>query len=149
MNLTKNLKEDYSVSVEITTTPTKAFDALSKNIDKWWGETDQEAIKTGEIFTVSWGEPWYQFQLIEVVPGEKLVWECIDANQIIGDLEGVQKEWVGTKILWSISATSDNRLRIDLIHEGLVPAFICYDVCSRTWGSYVTGHLKRYLETSV
>jgi len=141
-------KEGYSVSIDIATTPAKAFNALSENIDKWWGKTDQAALKTGGIFTVSWGEPWYQFQLIEIVPEEKLVWECIDANQIIDDLEGVQKEWVGTRIVWTISVISDGMVRIDLVHEGLVPTFICYEVCSRTWGSYVTEHLKHYLEKS-
>ena len=146
MNLLRELREDYSVFVNLATTPAKAFAALTKDIDKWWGKTDQAALETGDIFTVSWGEPWYQFQLIEVIPKEKLVWECIDANQIIGDLEGVQKEWVGTKILWTISVAGDGEVRIDLMHKGLVPAFICYDVCSRTWGSYVTEHLKNYLE---
>lgn len=123
-----------------------AFEALSTKISDWWGDQDQVAQQIGDVFTVSWGEPWYQFKVSEFVPYSKIVWKCIDANQIIGNLEGVQKEWVGTRLEWTIKASGADEIELQFTHEGLVPDFICYETCSNAWDNFITNKLKNYLE---
>ena len=127
--MSNEIKEnnDYRQSVLVSTNHQKTFEALSLNIDQWWGDVDNPPQKLGDVFTVSWGEPWYQFKITEYNPFEKITWECIDANQIIGGLEGVEKEWVGTKLSWEIKNTNSNEVQVTGTHQGLIPQFICYD----------------------
>ncbi len=142
----KKGQSDYSISVSIQADAGKVFEALSGGISDWWGYMDQPVKKKGDIFTVSWGEPWYRFRVMEFKPNEKIYWECMDANQIIGDMKGVQKEWVGTKLLWTIEPINAKEVTVTLIHRGLVPEFNCYDFCSSTWDRFIGDRLKKYLE---
>ena len=139
---------DYKQVVKIETYAANAFEALTRQIDKWWGDMDSIVLGKNDIFKVSWGEPWYQFKVAEYEPNKKITWECIDANQIIGGLEGVEKEWVGTKLHWQIEEIKEDVVQVSMTHEGLVPDFICYDVCSNAWDHFITGALKNYLEQS-
>ncbi len=143
--MTSNQKS-YSKTVKINCSPSAAFDALSIKIGDWWGDQDKPANQLGDVFTMSWGEPWYQFKIVEYITHEKITWECIDSKQIIGDLEGVEKEWVGTQLQWTISQLNENEIELIFKHEGLAPDFICYDFCSNTWDRFLTFNLKKYLE---
>ena len=138
--------KSYSKKLLINCSANVAFNALTTHIGDWWGEQDQPAHKLGDVFTMSWGEPWYQFKVVEYVPDEKIVWECIDSKQIIGDLEGVEKEWVGTQLQWEIHQLEDQKIELSFRHDGLVPDFICYDFCSNTWERFLSFNLKKYLE---
>ena len=53
-------------------------------------------------------------------------------------------EWKGTKVVFDISRKGD-RTEIHFTHEGLVPAYECYSVCSDAWGTYIRGSLKRLI----
>jgi len=139
-------KNSYTTSTVIEADAQSVFEALTSCIDSWWGKVDHPIEKAGDVFTVSWGEPWYQFRVIEYLPNERVSWECIDANQIIAGMQGVEKEWVGTKVTWNIEPMDETEIELTLLHEGLVPEFLCFDVCSRTWDSYIKTHLKRFLE---
>lgn len=139
-------QKDYSTSIQVRATPKQAFEALSVGIRSWWGSTDPLAVQLGTTFKVSWGEPWYQFKIINFEEPTRISWACIDANQIIAGLEGVQKEWVGTELHWTIEEMPGGMVKVTLLHLGLVPSFICYDFCSTTWDKFVQDRLKNYLE---
>jgi hypothetical protein len=55
-------------------------------------------------------------------------------------------EWTNTKVVFEIS-TRGNKTEIRFTHEGLVPAYECFDVCSNAWGSYVNGSLRSLIAT--
>ena len=57
----------------------------------WWGKQSAIPAAVLDEFKVQWGEPWYEFRVVEFEANRKMVWECIDASQIIKGLEGVQK----------------------------------------------------------
>ena len=80
----------------------------------------------------------------EAFPNRSLVWKVAEANH---DLEGITKkdEWKGTTIKWKI-AENEIGSKVTLIHQGLVPALECYEICEAGWG-YFLGSLKNYLET--
>jgi len=146
MNKQKEQNKDYKKTVLISSNKEDVFKALTEGISKWWGNMDNIFQKEGDIFTVSWGEPWYKFKVIEFNPFSIITWECIDCNQIIGDLKGVEKEWVGTKLQWEIKTINDKEVEVNIIHQGLIPEFTCYKVCSSAWDSFVGNSLKNYLE---
>ena len=149
MHTTEHANVDFSIDLHIKASPVEAFLALAEDLGKWWGEMDRPVSSVQDVFTVSWGEPWYRFKVLVFSPPTQLVWECIDANQIIGDMKGVEKEWVGTKLHWKIAELDTNTLNLSLIHEGLVPQFVCYDFCSTTWERFIYQHLKPYLEGTI
>ncbi len=144
-----NLKsKSYSTRLIVRCSEKNAFEALSTKIGDWWGDQDKSAKQLGDVFTISWGEPWYQFRVVEYVPNKKIIWECIDSKQIIGDLDGVEKEWVGTQLQWTISESNKSEIELEFKHEGLVPEFICYDFCSNTWDRFIAFNLKKHLENN-
>ena len=55
-------------------------------------------------------------------------------------------EWKGTKVIFDISRKGE-QTEIHFTHEGLVPAYECYNVCSDAWGSYIRGSLKSLIAT--
>ena len=136
----------YNRTIEIAAPPKAVFDALTKDLQGWWGEMDRPVSGTGDVFMVSWGEPWYRFEVIAYNAPAILSWSCVDANQIIPGLDGVQKEWVGTQLHWSIEAMDSKTSRVNFRHEGLVPKFICYDFCAAAWDQFFGERLKKYIE---
>ncbi|MEN8789457.1 MAG: hypothetical protein ABF295_08060, partial [Flavobacteriaceae bacterium] len=99
----------------------------------------------GTEFKVSWGEAWYLFKVISYRPNEVMIWECIDANQKIPGLTGVEKEWVGTKIHWILTEINPRLTRLNFEHEGLVPEFICFNFCCQSWEHFLKESLKNYI----
>jgi len=146
MNKHKEPSKDYKKTVLILSNRKDVFKSLTEELSNWWGNMDNIVQKKGDIFTVSWGEPWYKFKVVEFNPFSIITWECIDCNQIIGDLKGVEKEWVGTKLQWEIKTIKDKEVEVSLIHQGLIPEFTCYKVCSSAWDSFIGNSLKKYLE---
>ncbi len=136
----------YSTKITVRSSEERAFEALSTHIGEWWGDQDKPAKHLGDVFTMSWGEPWYKFKVVAYVPNQEIIWKCIDAKQIIGELEGVEKEWVGTQLQWKIHKLNDQEVELQFKHEGLVHEFICYDFCSNTWDRFIDFSLKKYLE---
>ena len=140
---------NYSSTVIIGVPASNIFRALTSDINAWWGDTDRQINKKGDVFKVSWGEPWYLFEVIEYQKDSLIEWKCIDANQIISGLEGVQKEWVGSVVHWNIERLSDQVSRLFIEHRGLTEALTCYEFCSSTWNRFLHIALKNYLESSI
>ena len=140
---------NYSSSVIIEVPASDIFKALTSDITAWWGETDRVINGKGDIFKVSWGAPWYLFEVIEYQKDSLIEWKCIDANQIISGLEGVQKEWVGSVVHWNMELLSDHATRLCIEHRGLTEALTCYEFCSSTWNRFLHIELKNYLESSI
>jgi len=135
----------YSTSVEINISKEAVFQAISKDLANWWGYQDAPIEKKGTILKVSWGEPWYQFEVTEYHENKKMVWKCIDANQKIDGLKNVEKEWVDTKIYWVLQELDEQKTLLKFKHEGLTPEFICFKFCSKSWNHFLQGSLVSYL----
>ena len=146
MNKHKELNKDYKKTVLISSNKENVFKSLTEEISNWWGNMDNTVQKEGDIFTVSWGEPWYKFKVLEFTPFSIITWKCIDCNQIIGSLKDVEKEWIGTKLQWEIKTIKGKEVEVSLIHQGLIPEFTCYKVCSSAWDNFIGNSLKNYLE---
>ncbi|NNF36655.1 MAG: SRPBCC domain-containing protein [Saprospiraceae bacterium] len=139
----------FKSTIIIKANPEKVFKALTAEISLWWGHQDKLVQSKGDLFRVSWGEPWYEFEVVEYNPNTSLKWKCIDANQIITGLEGVQKEWIGSFVNWEIESLDYGVSKITCVHIGLTAELICYDVCSSTWDRYIQVELKQYLESGI
>ena len=80
----------------------------------------------------------------EFVPGKKVVWLVLD-NYF--NFTEDKTEWKGTKIIFEVSK-KDDKTQLRFTHEGLVPEYECFNVCSNAWGSYIYGSLRSLIETA-
>ncbi|MDT0608146.1 hypothetical protein [Croceitalea rosinachiae] len=145
----KYLMDNYMQSVLISGSNDKIFGALTVGIDKWWGEVNQQANNLGSIFKVSFGEAFWVFKVTHLERDSTITWECIESNQVHAGLKGVREEWLGTKLHWNITSKDNQTTNVDFLHEGLVPTFNCYDVCSKAWDYFITDSLKSYIEEGI
>ena len=138
--------KNYNTTLVLNASTEKVFKAITKELSNWWGKQDKLVEKRNDIFRVSWGEPWYQFEVVEYIENEKMIWKCIDANQKIRGLVGVEKEWVNSKIHWSLEKVDSSRTILTFEHEGLTPKVLCYNVCSNSWSEFLKGSLVKYVK---
>ena len=136
----------YATLIEMSANPEIVFNAISTKLGDWWGEQSAPIQSENTVFKVSWGLPWYEFKVVKFEKNELMIWKCTDAHQIIEGLEGVEKEWVGTKIHWNLKAVDSNSTQLYFTHEGLVPQFVCFNFCSATWDRFLKDRLVSYVE---
>ena len=82
-------------------------------------------------------------KLVEFVPDKRVAWLVNDNHFSFTE---DKTEWKGTKVVFDIFRKSE-QTEIHFTHEGLVPAYECYTVCSDAWGSYIRGSLKSLIAT--
>jgi len=126
-------KQDYNHVITVRTTEVEAFDAIS-HVTEWWA-TDFEGSsqKLNDVFTIHFGEISVTFQIIELVPGKKVVWLVTDCYlQWLNN----KKEWKDTCIVWEITSVN-NMTQISMTHVGLVPELECYNDCKEGWNYHV------------
>ncbi len=136
--------QDFTTTFLVDQTPEAAFAAIT-NVRGWWsGEIEGETAKVGDVFTYRYKDIHRSTQRVsEVIPDRKVVWDVLDAYlQFTED----RTEWNGTKVIFEISRDGD-RTAIRFTHQGLVPAFECYDKCSSAWSFYINDSLRGLIAT--
>ncbi|WP_346239298.1 SRPBCC domain-containing protein [Niabella insulamsoli] len=138
--------ENYSATIEIDSTASQAFDALTNRISLWWTELfEGSANNESDHFTVRFGGG--VFKIIEVkeqIYPSKLVWEVKDSLIDLPVLKN-KSEWKGTTIKWDLTPY-EKRLQLRLTHVGLHPGIECFDICKMGWQQF-THSLQSLLET--
>jgi hypothetical protein len=134
-------QQDYSSTVTAKVTPEQAFERIGRVADWWTRAFSGAAQKVGDAFTVRFGETFVDFEVSEVVPGKKVVWQVTDCNlHWIND----KKEWKGTSVVWEASPDG-GATWVKMTHVGLVPGVECYDSCKPGWDFFVGESLRKLL----
>jgi hypothetical protein len=84
-------------------------------------------------------------RLPELIPNERVAWLVTDN---FFSFTQYKAEWKNTKVVFDI-AKKGNKTEIRFTHEGLVPDYECYNVCSEAWGTYIRGSLKSLITTGM
>jgi len=130
--------QNFSTTFSVDQTPNEVFNEVN-NVRGWWSERiDGGTDQLNDEFTYQrWELHKCTMKLIEVVPGKKVVWLCLD-NYFSFTKD--QTEWVGTKIEFDISE-KDGKTQLRFTHRGLTQAYECYDICFNAWTFYINGSL--------
>jgi uncharacterized protein YndB with AHSA1/START domain len=130
--------QNFTTNITVDQSPSAVFDAIN-NPRGWWSEEIE-----GDTDHLG-GEWTYHFQdvhrctlkIVEFNPGKRVVWQVL-ANDF--DFTKDKSEWVGTTIVFDISLVGGST-HVRFSHEGLVPAYECYDVCKNAWTDYIQNSL--------
>ncbi len=137
-------EKNYTAIITVDQSPKKAFDAI-RNVRGWWSEEITGSTeKLGDEFKYHYQDMHRcTMKLVELVPSKRIVWLVTD--NFFSFTED-KTEWKNTKVVFDI-AKKGAKTEIHFTHEGLVPAYECYSICSDAWGSYIRGSLKSLIET--
>jgi hypothetical protein len=136
--------QNFTTTIEVDQTPTEVFSAVT-NVRGWWSDViEGGTAKLNDEFTYHYEDLHKcKMKLIEVIPDQKVVW-LVEENYF--SFTNDKSEWTGTKIIFDI-AREGNKTQLTFIHDGLVPEYECYDVCSNAWGSYINESLLSLITT--
>jgi uncharacterized protein YndB with AHSA1/START domain len=141
----QGFKREIIVSKE----PGAVYRALTKEIDKWWTISADIVSEVGDHVTFRFDPTYWTMIVQELIPERLIVLECVEANHFHEGMPlSIRDEWLGTKLRWEIAPHGEGT-RITFIHEGLVPALECYEICKAGWEYFFVNSLKSYLETGV
>jgi hypothetical protein len=131
--------QSYTVTISVEQTPEQVFDAIN-NVRGWWSEEiEGRTDRLGDEWTHHYQDVHRcKIKITELVPGKKVVWLVLD-NYF--NFTKDKTEWKGTEIIFEISKKG-KKTEVRFTHEGLVPDYECFDVCSDAWGGYIKGSLK-------
>lgn len=137
-------QQNYTATILVDQSPSEAFDAI-RNVRGWWSEEITGSTKkVGDEFNYHYQDLHRcTMRLVELVPGKRVAWLVTD--NFFSFTED-KTEWENTKVVFDI-AKKGNQTEIHFTHEGLVPEYECYNVCSDAWGAYIRGSLKSLIET--
>jgi hypothetical protein len=134
----------FATSFTVDQTPDIAYAAIN-NVRGWWsGDNEGTTDVLGGVFTHRYEDMHRcRIEVVELVPNRKVVWLVLD-NYF--DFTEDKTEWKGTKIIFDI-AEKGAKTEVRFTHEGLVPDYECFNVCSNAWASTVNGSLRSLIAT--
>jgi len=134
--------QNYTTSFTVDQSPKEVFDAIN-HVRGWWSEEiEGRTDRSGAEWTYRYKDVHHcKMEIIEFIPGQKVVWLVVDNHF---NFTKDKTEWKGTKVIFEISKKG-NKTEVRFTHQGLVPQYECFDVCSDAWGSYIKGSLRNLI----
>lgn len=140
---------NYDEIIQVTATEDACFQAVATQMNEWWTQTTEGSlVKVGDKVTArfppSFGHWTFEAKVFDRPNRIEMV--CIDAHhKVEGQPEEIDQEWLGTKIIWDISAAGD-KTEIRMTHDGLTPTLNCWDICLDGWNHFFKSSLKAFLD---
>jgi hypothetical protein len=129
---------DFTTTFTMDQTPEEVFAAIN-DVGGWWSEEIKgQTDKVGDEFDYRFEDMHRsKIKITELIPRKRVVWRVLDNYfSFIED----KTEWTGTEIIFDISKKGD-KTAVRFTHQGLVPDYECYDICSDGWGTAINGSL--------
>lgn len=131
--------QNFTTTILVNESPEAVFAAVN-NVRGWWSEEiEGDTDKPGGEFTYRYQDVHYcKMKVIEFIPNKRVVWFVLD-NYF--NFTEDKTEWKGTRVIFEIQRKG-GKTELHFTHEGLVPEYECFDLCSNAWGSYINGSLR-------
>jgi uncharacterized protein YndB with AHSA1/START domain len=138
--------KDFTTTILVDNTPEEVFDAIN-NVRGWWSEEIEGSTdKLNSEFDYHYEDVHRcKIKIVELVPNKKVVWSVLD-NYFKFTKD--KSEWKGTKIIFEI-AEKENKTEMRFTHQGLVPAYECYEICRDAWTGYIQKSLRNLITSGV
>ena len=135
---------DFTTTIIVDQTPEEVFSAIN-DVRGWWSEEIEGATdQLNDEFRYHYKDVHIcRMRLIEVIPNKRVVWLVLE-NYF--NFTQDKSEWVGTKIIFDISE-KDGKTHMQFTHQGLIPAYECYDICQNAWSNYIHNSLGSLIRT--
>lgn len=136
----------YTTSFVVDASPKSVFEAIN-NVRDWWSEEIEGDTQTAQsTFFYHYRDVHLsKMKIVESVPYKRVVWFVIENSF---NFTKDQAEWTGNKIIFELSKLK-NETKLTFTQHGLTPRNECYDVCEKSWTSYIQGSLKNLITTGV
>ncbi len=127
--------KSFSTRILVDQSPREVFDAINTP-RTWWHEgIEGSTDKLDAEFRYQYQDIHHcTMKITEMIPDQKVVWSVLDN---FFNFTKDKHEWRGTKISFDISRKGD-QTELTFTHEGLTPAYECFDICKNAW----TGHIQ-------
>jgi len=134
--------KDFTTTILVDNTPEEVFNAIN-DVRGWWSEEIEGSTdRLNSEFDYHYEDVHScKMKIIELVPNKKVVWSVLD-NYFKFTKD--KSEWKGTKIIFDI-AEKDNKTEMRFTHQGLVPAYECYEICRDAWTGYIQKSLRNLI----
>ena len=136
--------KDFTTTILVDNTPAEVFSAIN-NVRGWWSEEIEGSTdKLNSEFDYHYEDVHRcKIKIVELVPNKKVVWSVLD-NYFKFTKD--KSEWKGTKIIFDI-VEKENKTEMRFTHQGLVPAYECYEICRDAWTGYIQKSLRNLITT--
>lgn len=139
---------NYEEIIQVSASHDACFRAVATQMDKWWTQSTEGGMDgVGDKVTARF-PPDYGFWTFEATAFERpdrIEMVCIDAHhKVEGQPEEIDREWLGTKIIWEINTVGD-KTEIKMTHDGLTPTLNCWGICLDGWNHFFKNSLKAFL----
>jgi hypothetical protein len=129
---------DFTTTISVNQTQEEVYNAVN-NVRGWWSqEIEGRTDKLNGEFTYHYKDVHSsKMKLIELIPGKKIAWLVLENHF---NFTKDASEWRGTTITFNISKKGA-KTHLRLTHQGLVPEYECFDICSNAWTDYMRNSL--------
>jgi hypothetical protein len=142
---------NFNTTILVDQTPKEVFDAVM-NVRGWWSE-EIEGNTTAEFNYHFEDIHRATLKVVEFEENKRVVWHVLSNYFKPGIFENAsnafahdKSEWTDTRIIFDISEQK-GKTRLHFVHDGLVPEYECYDVCSNGWNHYIGQSLMSLITT--
>ena len=132
----------FTLSIELKQSSETVFGHIIRVPEWWTKDFEGSCARLFDEFVICHpGQHYSKQRVIELIPGEKIVWQFIDSE--LNWLEN-KAEWTDTKMIFEISKHGNNTL-LQFTHEGLIPTKQCYERVAHGWSIVITQGLYNYI----
>lgn len=134
---------NFSTRIQVDADAKEAERRISE-VSAWWVKNfEGKASGLRDNFTVHFGETFVTFEVVDLIPGDTIVWEVKDCYL---PWQQDKTEWNGTRVVWEL-IPEDGGTKIIMTHIGLTPEQECYDNCRQGWTEHISDSLLNLINT--
>lgn len=129
--------ENIKINLTIKATPEEVYNAISteQGLASWWAKQTKAKPEVGFINIFRFGDFINKIKVTELIPNEKVQWECIDSIE----------EWIGTYISFELEAKPEKTL-VRFTHGDWKQVTDLFAGCTYDWARFLSS-LKSLCET--
>ncbi|MEO1225866.1 MAG: SRPBCC domain-containing protein [Pseudomonadota bacterium] len=140
--------KSFEVKVALKAPPAKVYEALTteRGVSGWWTPDCELGDKVGDKAVFRFGKMVDVMRIDALDPDREVRWHVLEQHNHLSDLMADNTEWVGTDIIFALTANAGGGTDLHFRHEGLTPNLACYQICNDGWNHFIKTSLPGLLD---